>query len=623
MKATLSHTSLRLTVVLGFCLALLSFSNGIFAQDEVLSQDPNGPETLALASKDKASKTNADPKSLTLPFFDSFTRGGTVPDTALWFDAVTTRLNRTGSLNPPDFGTLIFDGVNELNQAYRLTNVSGRADSAVSHYIKLGNYDASDSLYLTFYYQAGGRADPPELTDSLIVFFRDTSKVANPWRKVWGHVGNIKTDRFFYARIPIRDTIFFHDTFQIKIQNRASLSGFYDIWHVDYIRLAANRTANDSTTRNDVGLQYQHRSPLGNYRLAPTLHKPDTLDSAVVAFRNLNGTASSNVALSTTLREAYSGFSLGSTQSNFTVPIAATDTVVALRYSSFSLPKTSSLRLESKLVGQSDAVASNDTVSRTYRVDSLLGYDDGEYESGYGITGSRGFGVRLQLQQPDTLCAVWMSFMPAFNVSNGRSFQFVLWKDPNPDSAAYRQFVGMSVEYGPYLGYFQRYRIDSLLPIDTGKTYFIGLRQSDANSINVGFDLSEPSTNDIYRDSVGFWRKSNLKGTLMIRPEFLSGKYSRPVTARDGFTVLEEGIKVFPVPSTGPSISFRLPKRLQALAGEASMLDLAGRFCTTERWVAGRNPNQMSIPSDLPNGVYLVRFTIAGEVYQTKILLSR
>ena len=592
--------------------------------DETRNADPNGPYIHVLHPAPEA-KTNSEPslKTLSLPFFDNFTNPGIrQPDTARWFRQSTVFRNEGSALNAPDRGTVALDGCNHLNRAYRIQNLSGIADSLVTHLFDLSTQQAQDSVYFSFYSPCGGLSDRPEVGDSLMVFFRDTTQGRVNWIRVWASPGALKADTFFHAAIHVGDSRFLHDSFQVMFRNRASLTGYYDLWLLDYIRLDRNRTAEDYRARNDVGLQSIRGRIFPPYTLTTYQQVVDTLtDSIRIYFRNLNFTQQAAVTYRLDLEDVLSPGPLTAQAPSSTAAAGKSDTIYLNPFPDYQPNKRSAYEVSLIRQGAPDADFTNDTLRRAYRVDSLIGYDDGNFESGYGMTGPRGFGVRLRLRNPDTLAGVWMSFMPAFNVTNGKGFQFAIWKDPQPDSLLFSQFVGMFLEYGPYPGYYQRFRLDSLIPLEADRDYWIGLRQTDANSINIGLDLTDGIAGEHYRDSVGFWRRSQIPGNLMIRGELLSGKFTRSTASRDGYSQVFHPLKLWPVPNPGTELNLQWPESVPG-PGTLELLTTDGRLVLRTEWLY-QPVTQLSLPAGLSEGLYLLRAEHRGQRYTGRVLVRR
>jgi hypothetical protein len=86
------------------------------------------------------------------------------------------------------------------------------ADALTSKDINL-TFLPSDSIALTFYYQARGNGDSPEITDSLLLDYYKPKQ--NKWQKVWYQRGNANSSTndtvFKRGFIRVIDTAFLHE----------------------------------------------------------------------------------------------------------------------------------------------------------------------------------------------------------------------------------------------------------------------------------------------------------------------------------------------------------------------------------------------------------------------------
>lgn len=76
----------------------------------------------------------------------------TITDSSkIWIDHFAYHNYRFG-VNPRSLGVATFDGLNENGYPYQIgTNVTNYGDKLTSKPINMGNYDASDSVYFSFY----------------------------------------------------------------------------------------------------------------------------------------------------------------------------------------------------------------------------------------------------------------------------------------------------------------------------------------------------------------------------------------------------------------------------------------------------------------------------------------
>src|SRR5690606_27111803 len=145
-------------------------------------------------------------------------------------------------------GAATFDGLNEIGIPYdsliAFSLVS--ADSLTSQAIDLSTYAPSDSLYLSFFYQARGNGFAPKPADSFLLFLQQSNGV---WRQVWKTQGDTST-QWHQVMIPVNDTGYFHEQFKMRWVNKATMGVGNSHWHLDYIRLDANRHYLDTSLQD-------------------------------------------------------------------------------------------------------------------------------------------------------------------------------------------------------------------------------------------------------------------------------------------------------------------------------------------------------------------------------------
>ena len=209
---------------------------------------------------------------------DDFSYRSPYPDPSLWADNYAY-INNGYAVDPPTIGVATMDALDQNGSVYDFATISPEtfdADLLTSHPINL-NYPASDSIYLSFFYQPQGNGVEPMPHDSLFLDFYDP--VGERWVNVWGVPGDTLS-AFSQVMVPVRDTLFLKKGFRFGFRNRASLPqnndykdkrGNVDHWNIDYVRLDKNRTAADTIIR-DVAFYKPIPSLLKNYESIPWDH---------------------------------------------------------------------------------------------------------------------------------------------------------------------------------------------------------------------------------------------------------------------------------------------------------------------------------------------------------------
>jgi hypothetical protein len=219
-------------------ITLLCYS-AIATGQEVVSALVSNPVLKAgkvLVTKNKS--------AITLPFFDDFAYDFPVVDIDLWQQS-SVFVNRTYPINPVTVGVATFDGLDEYGFArdFSQVNPSEPSDTLLSQEIDLS---LVDTAYLMFYFQGKGIGDAPQFNDLLVLEFRNDTL---GWEQVW--YSNGQTMQEFKKIINlINEPKFLHNAFQFRFRNYATVSGNFDHWHIDYVKLDEFLTPNDTIQLN-------------------------------------------------------------------------------------------------------------------------------------------------------------------------------------------------------------------------------------------------------------------------------------------------------------------------------------------------------------------------------------
>jgi hypothetical protein len=218
------------------------------------------------------SQTSFVPKktrAINLPFVDDFSYKGPYPDATKWMDNKVF-VNNTFGVGTVTQGVATFDGLNEFGASYspKGTATMFQADSLTSQEIDLSAIVPSDSLYLSFFVQPQGNGFKPELLDSFSLFFLD--KNFN-WQLMWGR-GGASLEPFSQIMIRVVNDTFYHNAFQFRFINIASPNTNDDVWNLDYVKLAKNRSRVD-TVLNDLAFAQEPSSILLEYTSMPYLFR--------------------------------------------------------------------------------------------------------------------------------------------------------------------------------------------------------------------------------------------------------------------------------------------------------------------------------------------------------------
>lgn len=565
--------------------------------------------------------------TLDLPFEDDFSYGGPQVHAALWANQDVYR-NNDMAVRPPSQGFATFDGLDSSGHPYDASSILavGRADRLQTWPIRLGSYLPQDSLYLSFSYQPAGWCEAPEPVDSFLLEFRRQNGV---WQRVWFALGT-PLQPFQWVMIPIRDSAYFYDGFAMRWTSYGSLTGLVDVWHLDYVRLAAGRSLGDSL-RNDVSPIRTNATYLRPYRSMPlNQFLADTL-----RFLNpLHGYDLTNNGSATSVSHQYRVWRSGSASSLYNSPVVnlpslGTAQNFGLVYSRFDVPVATgdSMDLVLEYLAQSvgDVQPSNDTLREPIRWWNYLAYDDGTAETGYGINVVAGsVAYKFWLAQPDTLRGLWMYFTQAAANAANELFVLKVWSQVQErgrgESEIYRSTIPYRPTYGDSLGHFVFFGIDPPLPVQD--SFYVGWQQETAGLLNIGLDRNDTLVRyNRWFNTQGIWEESSIPGSWMIRP-VLGGPFRYPASTYESplvqtFTIFPNPWKsnVEPLVFKGPSAAVRLRLsdlngRFQVVEPLESAMDSMGYWKTTFH------------PSHLSSGLFFVEIhTRDGQRHHSKILV--
>ena len=621
-------------------LILLFISTVSFSQ-EVLTDLGMNP---VLAKKYQTEKNNLQKlnavklDTISLPFLDDFSKEDIYPDASLWLDS-NVFINRDYPIAPPTLGVATFDGVSKTGCPYDTTLANGGislpADKLTSKPIRL-DLLPSDSVYLSFFWQAKGRGNDPEPSDTLLLdFLNPTTK---QWKNIWYKMGYNPASNdtaFKLVSIYIGDTAFLKNAFRFRFRNYATISGNVDHWHLDYVFLDKHRNKAD-TIFSDVAFAYNSRSLLKNYYAMPwEQYQSSEMKSNLSFFIRNNDTVVKNTLFKDSIFNAtggietsYNGGGLNisayKTNGLFKDPLFANPTLNG--YSFPILSKATSFSLESVLNTTPDKNRWNDTLRFTQNFGSYYAYDDGTVEAGYGLNVFGGqIAYKFTLNSPDTLDVIQMLFNWVATNVNQRSFRLRIWNDAGglPGSLIYEdslvtpnyQFIDHT-NWDNVVNMFYPYKLTT--PKILSGTFYVGWIQYTTDLLNIGFDKNTNSNNKMFFNTGNGWTQSVIPGSWMIRPVFRDTSLIMHV---DNITS-ETSFIIFPNPSTG-KISIQT-KNISALDNSEytiSIFTITGQNVYSEKRIS---PNSEIDISNLREGLYFVRIENKnGQMMNQKLILAK
>jgi len=582
----------------------------VFSQEVITGLQSNYPVANQI-NKSGTFKGMTAVDTITLPVFDDFSGQTVYPDTRWWKDDFVF-VNNTYSDSQITLGVATFDALNNLGRLYETASSSGfKADQLTSKPLNL-NYSASDNIWLSFIYQAGGLADSPELNDSLTLQF--FAPVEKKWYSVWSAEG--KTSKNFKAVIlPVNQSRFLKRGFQFRFINYASLSqnlsdpsmvGNCDIWNIDYLKIDKNRNEAD-TVYNDVAFRLPVRSVLKRHESMPwkqfkQISLQEMGSSIPVQYRN-NDVITRNITRNFEIWDVYKKTEVHSFSPGATNIDALSDvTYNANLVYTFTTdnPDSALFRITCSLKTDAFDPKENDTVIYYQVFKNYFAFDDGSSEGGYGINGlgSRNamLAYRFTSFMQDTLRAVQICFNDSYMDANKRAFDLMVWDDNNgsPGNVLHAEEEVM-VEQGDYINGFYGYRIPGGVPVDG--IFYIGWKQRSEAFLNAGFDVNTPHKGKQFYWINGEWNQSQVDGSVMIRA--VVGDPLKITGIDDVFSKNNSVIRIWPNPA---SDHITIEKGEIPLAGQTyiSIYDLSGR-----ELIKVADSDRIDITS-LPKGIYIV-----------------
>jgi hypothetical protein len=522
--------------------------------------------------------------SIILPFRDDFYYAykSKYALNSLWEDSLVY-VNGGFARTPPSFGVATFDGLDRHGYPYfnpPLPNLtaSGPADTLTSKPINLfkgpisQTLQPSDNVGLSFYYQARGWGENPEGIDSLIL---DLYKPAqNVWNnRVWASQGNVNPNTndsaFKRTFIWLRDTSYLHDGFRFRFRNKATNTGNFDHWHLDYVYLNLHRDSIADTLYDDVTFAYVPTPFLREYAAMPYMqyNVNEMAGSNSVWLKN-NYFKPTNIYYENRVYD-YTGAQVGfyTAQGDNIAPFASAGyfnnpafsnpaSQPTFTYDFPPLQQAQTFKIKHIVYrsgSQSDFWVNNDTVVQLHRFHNYYAYDDGTPEQGWYINGASGkMVVRVRLNVPDTLEAVRIYFDPApIKDSEKSKFKIMVQSSNNFPSGL---ILLTDSSYNPvfYKNGFKEvpeYKLKTPLPLPAGE-YFIGIQQQISTGIVIGLDKNYDSHLHLFYDSGSGWTQSGVKGSLMINPMF-GAHYDEPVGVKEYAKADAGRFDVYPNPGSG------------------------------------------------------------------------
>lgn len=471
---------------------------------------------------------------LTLPFWDDFSSPGI--DTTKWISEGATQSFTVGN-SAPTLGVVLLDGVDERGRPY--SNVQfeqGFTDRITSKPIDLSTLSPleSNTVYLSFFWQAGGKGELPDPNDNISLQFLDPDGF---WLTVWEMAGGLTAEQFFFTQEIVQvEPSFHHDTFQFRFQISGRSSGPFDSWVLDYVFLNKNRTPS-SLNFQDRALTQLNARPFEKYTAIPLIvlqkNANGFWNNTKNEFKNLNNTFRA-MEYTIEIRES-SGQSIVKTINSNTpfnpVPVAQERrSFTSNRFSDIPLPEietdyemvTYLVTGDDVLIVQENGVGVrypeidfriNDTVRTSIPIRDFLAYDDGSVDYSAGINQRSGMlATRYEVDDPFFLKGISINFTNFTQI--GRVIDLTVWTDLEQEPVYVKEVL---IPEKNDLNEFAYFEIDQNISLNS--TFYIGFSQFTNDFVYVGLDKTHDNGQEIFFNVVGAWvQNTTVEGSLMMRP---------------------------------------------------------------------------------------------------------
>jgi len=613
-------------------IILFCFSSFLFVSAQEVLINVGNPVLQKYSheySRQYGFKTTMDIDTIELPFFDDFANSYLYPDSTKWMDKFAF-INNDYALDPISYGVATLDAINQYGAVYsNLPSMSSDvADYMTSCPIDL-DVEVGDSVYLSFYYQAGGTGNDPEDRDSLVLEFKSPD---TDWESVWRVEGGNIDSSFTLVMIPVVEEQWLTKGFQFRFLNYASISTNYepswrsntDHWNIDYVKVDTARTFAD-TLAKDVAIFSNVTSLISGFESVPWVHYKSAavdlmVDTIRYLYRSTYGPGDTiNINRQYHVTDIYgtnSGYLMDDDSENIN-PLETMEFARQLFYT-YDSDMEDSAKFMVKSYIKTDLTADryiyrwNDTVRYYQNFANYYAYDDGTAEKGYGITGQNTAYSSLAYQftplVADSLYGAYIYFNQVLDEANCKYFFFTVWDDNDgiPGDTLI-QVVGVKPSYSDQVNGFLYYSLGTAIYVDT--TFYIGWTKTTDDMLNCGFDLNRIANQHLFFNVTGQWQPSQMEGALMIRPVF--GKdadlsFVAPVVQSNDF-------EIYPNPANDIL-------HISAMTGYtcADIYDATGKL------VLSISDDSIIDVSGLQNGMYFVKIKSNLDIYRTqKLIIAR
>ena len=542
-----------------------------------------------------------------------------------------TFVNGTYGDSPPSIGVCTFDGMDRTGYPYDpvTPNNHGIADHLTSVPINL-QFPTSDSLYLSFFVQPRGLSGDNQIQPEDSLILEMYAPLEQQWIEVWSYPYSDVVP-FKQIMVPIKDSRFLQQQFQLRFSNKATYAGAVDQWNLDYLRIGRNRSYSD-TVLQDVAFVYPANTVLDRYTSVPfakftqdpTSYMADTIglfqknldiaDKFITwgyfadqtcggpsqQFNNYGNNIASNA-----LTEFNSVHPINSAPNNYVFNTGSC-TDAAFLHASFWTNATP------------DVCQYNDSTHFTQEISNYYSYDDGSAEAGYWLNTTGGkIAYRFDTEGDDTLRAVRMYFDPIFAEGDPTqgSFLITVWSALS-DAGQIFQNVSFSkpayVRWGP--NHFVEYVLDSAIHVNG--TFYVGWVQTNTVKMNLGLDKNRVSNDRMFYNVANAWVQSTVHGSWMMRPVMVSAV--DPFATVPELEGADDAMRIWPNPAND---ALWIDVRDGRVVKNIEMIDATGRVVLSEAFT----PDAPIGMTSLTPGLFIVRALDADRkpIAQQRVIIQR
>ncbi|WP_339704584.1 T9SS type A sorting domain-containing protein [Algoriphagus aquimarinus] len=556
-----------------------------------------------------------------LPFWDDFSQS---IDTLKW-TVTGASYTETIGLNAPSIGMVLLDGVAANGNPYAVKQTDqGETDFITSKPFDLSSLNSSDSesLYISFFWQAGGRAELPDESDEL------TLQILNPqgsWVTIWSQLGGVALNRTAFTQEIIKILpAWQHADFQFRFFSQGRQSGPFDSWLIDYIYLNDGRTGT-ALDYKDRSLTRTNDLRIGDYGAYPFVllagNQNGLWSTVQNEFYNLENRFRA-MEYSIVLRDSST---MTTTPINLNTPFNPVPNALERRvfgsreFEEIPVPKNeTTLEVISSITsgdgllyevtsGDTTFFSSvnyelNDTVRTSFPLLDYFAYDNGSADYAAGINQRAGqLAVKYTTPQEVFLKGISINFTNPRQAN--QAVDIKVWKDLDEDPIFTREDLIAVKEAGQEFLY---YSLDTNIKVDGD--FYIGFAQYTNDFIHVGLDKVNDTGDKLFYNVVGAWAQNDeVHGSLMIRPHV-----SLDVPFEEA-AIPDDNILIYPNP-------VETLLNLEGRFSQARIFDSFGREIFLER--------QLSSKGEIVNfigqrpGVYVLNLSTETGMHSYRILVK-